>query len=50
MKYEVFKAGDRVKHISYGKGIVLDVPGVGYVVKFDDGKTRRITDGLLKRI
>lgn len=50
MKYEVFKAGDRVKHISYGKGIVLDVPGVGYVVKFDDGKTRRITDGMLKRI
>ena len=51
MKYESFSTGDRVKHIQYGKGTVLDVPGVGYVVKFDDGKTRRITDGrLLKRI
>lgn len=50
MKYEVFKAGDRVKHISYSIGIILDVPGVGYVVKFDDGKIRRIADGLLRRI
>lgn len=50
MKYEIFNAGDRVKHISYGKGTVLDVPGVGYVVKFDDWKTRRITDGMLKAV
>lgn len=47
---ELFNAGDRVKHISYGKGTLFDVPGVGYVVKFDNGKTRRITDGVLKRI
>lgn len=46
----MFNTGDIVKHISYGKRTVLDVPGVGYVVKFDDGKVRRITDGLLKRI
>lgn len=47
---ESFKAGDRVKHIHHGKGSVLDISGVGYVVCFDDGKTRRISDGLLKRI
>lgn len=35
----MFNAGDRVKHISYGKGTVLDVLGIGYVVKFNDGKT-----------
>lgn len=28
----------------------LNIPGVGYVVKFDDVKIRRITDGTLKRI
>lgn len=28
----------------------LNIPGVGYVVKFDDVKIRRITDGMLKRI
>lgn len=50
MKYELFNAGDRVKYISYSKGTVLDVHGVGYAVKFDDGKTRRITDGMLKAI
>lgn len=32
----MFNAGDRVKHIQYGKGIFLDVPGVGYVVKFEN--------------
>lgn len=50
MKYESYKTGDKVKHPSYGKGTVLDVPGVGYVVKFADGKVRRITEGILKRI
>lgn len=50
LKYELFNAGDRIKHISYGKGIVLESPGVGYVVKFDDGKVRRITDGMLKAV
>ena len=50
MKYERFNARDRVKNISYGKGTILDVPGVGYVVRFDDGETRRIIDELLKRI
>lgn len=42
--------GIEYKHIQYGKGTVLDVPGVGYIVKFDDRETRRIRDGLLKRI
>lgn len=47
---EIFKPGDRVYDLTDGKGIILDIPGVGYVVKFDSGKTKRITNGGLRRI
>lgn len=47
---EIFKPGDRVYDLTEGKGTILDIPGVGYVVKFDKGETKRITHGGLRRL
>ena len=43
------KTGDRVNNFTYGKGVIISSVGVGYVVKFDNGKTLKITDGSLKK-
>lgn len=48
-KWSSLKSGDRVKDFTLGKGIIISDVGVGYVVKFDDGKVRRIQDGMLRR-
>ena len=47
-EWSTLKVGDKVKDFTYGKGIIISVVGVGYVVKFDSGKTVRISDGGLK--
>lgn len=45
------KVGDRVKRIfDTPKGIIISAIGVGYVVKWDNGKTEKITDGSLGKI
>lgn len=45
------KTGDRVKRISsFRKGTIIGAVGVGYVVKWDNGKTEKITDGILGKI
>ena len=43
------KTGDRVNNFTYGKGVIISSVGVGYVVKLDNGKTLKITDGSLKK-
>lgn len=52
MDYNVWvslRKGDRVKNFTYGKGTIISDIGVGYVVKFDNGTTKRITDGSLEK-
>ena len=45
------KIGDRVKRIfNSHKGTIISDVGIGYVVKWDNGKTERITDGILSKI
>lgn len=48
-EWSQLKIGDRVRNFIYGKGIIISDIGVGYVVKFDNGKTVKITDGNLKK-
>ena len=43
------RKGDRVKNFTYGKGTIVSDIGVGYVVKFDNGTIKRITDGSLEK-
>lgn len=44
------KTGDRVKRFFEGKGTIIANCGVGRLVKFDNGTTKRIIDGDLRRI
>lgn len=45
------KIGDRVKRIfNSHKGIIISDVGIGYVVKWDNGKTEKITDGILSKV
>lgn len=45
------KVGDRVKRLfSYPKGTIISDVGIGYVVKWDNGKTEKITDGILRKV
>ncbi len=48
-EWSQLKAGDRVKHFIYGKGVIISSVGVGYVIRFDNGKVVKITDGSLKK-
>lgn len=43
------KTGDRVKRFFEGTGTIIASCEIGYVVKFDSGKTVRISDGYLKK-
>lgn len=49
-EWESLKTGDRVKRLFEGKGTIIENCGVGRVVKFDNGTTKRIIDGDLRRI
>lgn len=49
-EWESLKTGDRVKRFFEGKGTIIASCGVGRVVKFDNGITKRIMDGDLRRI
>ena len=49
-EWESFKTGDRVKRLFEGKGTIIASCGVGHVVKFDNGITKRIMDGDLQKI
>lgn len=49
-EWESLKTGDRVKRLFEGKGTIIARCGVGCVVKFDNGITKRIMDGDLHRI
>lgn len=42
--------GDRVKNTLYGAGTIISDIGIGYVVKFDNGTIKRISDGSLWKI
>ena len=44
------KIGDKVKDSRYGSGIIIACCGIGYVVQFTSGVTKRISDGFLHRI
>lgn len=49
-EWESLKTGDRVKSIFEGKGTIITSCGIGRVVKFDNGTTKRIMNGNLRRI
>lgn len=49
-EWESLKTGDRVRRLFEGKGTIIASCGVGRVVKFDNGITKRIIDGDLSRI
>ena len=49
-EWESLKTGDRVKRLFEGKGTIIASCGVGRVVKFDNGKVERISDGDLHKI
>ena len=45
------KTGDRVKRkFNKLKGTIISAVGIGYVVKWDNGITEKITDGALKKV
>lgn len=45
------KVGDRVKRVfNRPKGTIISDVCVGYVVKWDNGITEKITDGMLNKI
>ncbi len=48
-EWSQLKSGDRVKNFTFGKGVITSSVEVGYVVRFDNGKTIKITDGSLKK-
>lgn len=44
------KIGDRVKRVfNTPKGTIISDVGIGYVVKWDNGTTEKITDGILRK-
>ncbi len=49
-EWEFLKTGDRVKRLFEGKGTIIASCGVGRLVKFDNGITKRIMDGDLYKI
>lgn len=49
-EWESLKTGDRVKRFLEGAGTIIASCGVGYVVKFDNGIIKRISDGNLYKI
>lgn len=49
-EWESLKTGDRVKRFTEGKGTIIVSCGVGYVVQFDNGNIKRISDGRLHKI
>ena len=49
LEWSSLKSGDKVKDFTFGKGVIISDVGIGYVVKFDSGKTVRISDGYLKK-
>ncbi len=49
-EWSQLKTGDKVKNFIYGKGVIISNVGVGYVVRFYNGKTVKITDGSLKKV
>lgn len=48
-EWSSLRTGDRVKDFTFGKGIIISDVGVGYIVKFDNGKIQRIQNGGLKK-
>ena len=48
-EWSSLKTGDRVKDFVFGKGTIISDVGIGYVVKFDNGKVERIQDGKLRK-
>lgn len=48
-EWSSLKSGDKVMDFMHGKGVIISDVGIGYVVKFDIGKTVRISDGYLKK-
>ena len=45
------KTGDRVKRVfDSSKGTIISDVGIGYVVKWDNGTTEKITDGILSKV
>lgn len=49
-EWSSLKIGERVKNSDYGAGTIISDVGIGYVVKFDNGKIKRISDGSLYKI
>lgn len=49
-EWSSLKIGDRVKRLFTGVGTIISSCGVGYVVQFDNGTTKRISDGTLHKI
>ena len=49
-EWSSLRIGDRVKNSLYGVGTIISDIGIGYVVKFDNGKIKRISDGSLWKI
>ena len=50
-EWSSLKIGDRVKRIfNTPKGTIISDVGIGYVVKWDNGVTEKITDGILRKI
>lgn len=50
-EWSSLKIVDRVKRIfNTPKGTIISDVGIGYVVKWDNGVTEKITDGILRKI
>lgn len=49
-EWESLKTGDRVKRFMKCTGTIVASCGIGHVVKFDSGVTKRIMDGNLNKI
>jgi len=49
-EWSSLKTGDRVKRLFEGFGTIIANCGIGYVVQFDNGKIKRISDGDLHKI
>ena len=50
-EWSSLKIGDRVKRIfNTLKGTIISDVGIGYVVKWDNGTTEKITDGILRKV
>ena len=50
-EWNSLKIGDRVKRVfDNPKETIISDVGVGYVVKWDNGTTEKITDGMLRKV